>query len=353
MSERDADWSRRAEAWDRFILSSGQDIGFMQSSWWADFQASRGWGHFGVVFRDGDEILGGARVLTKSFAPGKWYYYVPEGPVLPKDEADAEQLFGAVIAYIDKKRQQDPEVVSHLRLEPRWAERPSFVRGCREAGSWREPRNTLHIDLSLSEADLLAQMKPKGRYNIGVARRHGVSVTEDISPQGIADFLDLHDETVARQGLRGASASYFQALIPRLAAGRHGSLFFAEYQGTRLAMALVIYFGDRATYFFGGSRTTHRRVMAPYLLHFEAMLRAKALGHRWYDFYGVAPPDKPNHRWANISTFKRKFGGVELSFVPALDFIYDAPSYEDYRRSLSSSRDHSGSAKRRTAATPP
>ena len=38
-------------------------------------------------------------------------------------------------------------------------------------------------------------MKPKGRYNVRVARRHGVSVLEDVSSQGIADFLNIYEET--------------------------------------------------------------------------------------------------------------------------------------------------------------
>ena len=29
------------------------------------------------------EIVGGARVLTRTFASGKCYFYIPEGPVLP------------------------------------------------------------------------------------------------------------------------------------------------------------------------------------------------------------------------------------------------------------------------------
>lgn len=335
MDEQGAQWSRRAEAWDRFLDSSRPDIGFLQSSWWADFMEDRGWGHFGAIFRDGDEIFGGGRVLTRSFAPGKCYYYMPEGPVLPDDEADADQLFQAVLAFIDGKRKQEPELVSHLRLEPRWACRPRFVQGCREAGSWLEPRTTLHIDLGVSECGILAQMKPKGRYNIRVARRNGVAVVEDRSAEGVEDFLRIYGETMDRHELGGKRASYLRDLTDLLFDVERGSLFFAEYQGTRLAAALVVYFGNRATYFFGGSRTMHRQVMAPYLLHFEAMLKAKALGHRWYDFYGTAPPGKPNHRWANISSFKRKFGGVELSFVPALDYIYDPASYEDYRRSKS------------------
>ncbi|MGI9492431.1 MAG: lipid II:glycine glycyltransferase FemX [Geminicoccaceae bacterium] len=335
MGQQEVRWAQRAAAWDNFILSSESDIGFMQSTWWADLMALRGWGHFGAVFRDGEEILGGARVLTRSFAPGKCYYYVPEGPVLPNDEADAKQLFEAFLAFIEQKRQQEPECVSHLRLEPRWTARPEFVQDCREARSWLEPRNTLHVDLRPSETDILAQMKPKGRYNIGVARKNGVSVIEDRSPDGLADFLDIYGETMSRHDLRGKSKGYFQDLMEILIDVDCGSIFFAEYRGLRLATVLVTFFGKRATYFYGGSRTLHRQVMAPYLLHFEAMLKAKSAGCHWYDFYGLAPKDKPTHRWANISAFKRKFGGRELSFVPALDFIHDQESYADYRRSKS------------------
>lgn len=338
MDDGDDGWSRRAKAWDAFLEASRPDIGFMQSSWWAEFMADRGWGHFGTVFKDGEEIVGGVRVLTRSFAPGRCFYYVPEGPVLPKDDAEAEQVFGAILDFVDKKRALDPERVSHLRLEPRWTRRPHFVRDCREAGSWYEPRTTLHVDLSLSETDLLAQMKPKGRYNIGVARRNGVTVVDDQSPKGVEDFLDIYLETIDRHQLKGKRSRYFQDLMATLFPIDRGSLFFAEHEGLRLATALVVYFGDRVTYFFGGSRAEHRHVMAPYLLHFEAMLAAKARGHQWYDFYGIAPVDKPDHRWAKISTFKRKFGGVDLRFVPALDFIYDAEGYENYRASKSSKK---------------
>jgi peptidoglycan pentaglycine glycine transferase (the first glycine) len=335
MSDPDSEWMRRATAWDQFLESSRPDIGFMQSSWWAEFMAQRGWGHFGEVYRDNEEVLGGARVLTWSFAPGKSFYYIPDGPVLPKDGDDARQLFEAILEDIEQKRQDDPDLISHLRLEPRWTHRPSFVTGCREAGSWLEPRDTLHIDLSLAEDALLAQMKPKGRYNIGLARRNGVSVIEDRSPGGLSDFQKIMDETVSRQGLRGKPAGFFKDLIDILSEADRGSLFFAEHQSQRLAAALVIFFGDRATYFYGGSLTDRRNVMAPYLLHFEIMLKAKTRGHKWYDFYGIAPADKPDHRWAKISAFKRKFGGSEMAFGPALDFIFDDSSYQEYRRSRS------------------
>ena len=327
----------RDDPWDQHLSANRPDIGFMQSSWWARFLAERGWGHFGVFFRDGEEIVGGARVLTRTFASGRCYFYVPEGPVLPESADDAKQVFEAMLDFVDRKRSQHPELVSHLRLEPRWRERPAFVEGFREAGGWLEPRNTLHVDLSPPISDILAQMKPKGRYNIGVAKKHGVTFVEDMSERGENDFIRIYGETMNRHGLDGKREAYLVDLIDVLAETSCGSLVFAELEGERIAAAMLVFFGDRATYFFGGSLPVHRRVMAPYLLHFEAMLMAKARGHRWYDFYGVAPPDRADHRWANISVFKRKFGGTELSFVPALDLIYDAKAYEAYRSRKSQS----------------
>jgi hypothetical protein len=68
-------------------------------------------------------------------------------------------------------------------------------------------------------------------------------------------------------------------------------------------------------------------VMAPYLLHHEIMNRVAAAGCTCYDLYGTSPPGQPEHAWAGISAFKRKFGGVEVAHVPTLDHIYDRAAY--------------------------
>jgi lipid II:glycine glycyltransferase (peptidoglycan interpeptide bridge formation enzyme) len=243
-------------------------------------------------------------------------------------------VFERILDAIEDRRRTEPQAVSHLRIEPRWQRLPGFVSGFRPVPPFSdvffEPRNTLCVDLRASEAAILAQMKPKGRYNIRVARRHGVSIVEDASDQGLADFQRIYEETAARQGMDAKPADYFQALVSLLSSHRHGSMFFAEYQGARVAAAVVVYFGRRATYFFGASLDRHREVMAPYLLHFEIMRAAKALGHEWYDLWGTAPEGQPDHPWHDISVFKRKFGGVALDLVPTLDHVYDAAAYGQY-----------------------
>jgi lipid II:glycine glycyltransferase (peptidoglycan interpeptide bridge formation enzyme) len=322
----------RWQAWDRFVEST-PDTGFMQSSAWAKFRARVGFEHFAITLKDGETIVGGALVGKFTYQEGHCFYYIQEGPVLPADEASANDVFTAVLERVDRRAQSERAVVSHLRIEPRWQTLPGFVRSFGpppHADDYWEPRRTLCIDLRPSEDDILAQMKPKGRYNVRIARKHGVAVVEDNSAQGLTDFLRIQRRTADRQGIDVKPRDYFRWMFSELAAQGKVSLHFAEYGGRRLATALVVTFGKRATYFFGGSLVLYRRVMAPYLLHFEIIRKAKASGCEWYDTWGVAPPERPDHPLQQVSAFKRKLGGVDVQLVPTLDRVYDATAYQHY-----------------------
>lgn len=328
--------TERWRVWDSF-LEARPDTGFMQSSWWLDFRTHWGYEYFGITLKADNAIVGGAVVQKYSYDDHQCFYYIQDGPVLPSDASDAGDVFEAIFKAIEERRKSEPGTVSHLRIEPRWVSLPVFVSGFRPirplTDRYLEARDTRCIDLRPPEAAILAQMKPKGRYNIGVARRHNVSIVEDTSERGLSDFQSIYEETTNRQGFRPKAAEYFQTLVSLSAPEDRRSLFFAEYQGTRIAAALVMYFGPRATFFYGGSRDVHREVMASYLLHFEIMLRAKALGHEWYDLWGVAPADaRDDHPWQNFTVFKAKFGGVEVHLVPTLDYVYDAAAYDCYGR---------------------
>ena len=213
----------RWQAWDR-LLEATPETGFMQSSWWAEFRTTAGFEHFGVMLKNCGAILGGAVVLKFTYADDRCFYYVPEGPVLPADEAVAGEVFEATLEAIDDRRRTEKQTVSHLRIEPRWQRLPSFVSGFRPVRPFSdvffEPRNTLCIDLRASQEAILAQMKPKGRYNIRVAQRHGVSVVQDASERGLADFQRIYEETAARQGMEAKPPDYFQVLLSLLSS-RH------------------------------------------------------------------------------------------------------------------------------------
>lgn len=323
------------KSWDNFLRSQS-NAGFRQSSWYATFRASCGWDSFGTVLRDRQEIVGGALVFKRLFSGEKSYYYIPDGPVFRDEDSDAEkeQVFRAILNLLEEKRRKDQHGVSHLCINPRWLDVPSFVKSSHFQETeyyYGSPRDIQCIDLGGTEDTILAQMKQKGRYSIGVARRHGVSIVEDVSPQGIKDFLSIYTETYMRKHLRGHDSDFFNPLISATLESNSGSIFFAEYQGVRIATAMVVFFGSTATYYHGGSRDVHRNVMAPYLLHFELMRKAKDLGCRYYDMGGVSPEGEAANSWTGLSIFKRKFGGRELRFVPSLEYVYDPIAYREWK----------------------
>lgn len=143
-------------------------------------------------------------------------------------------------------------MVTHLRLEHRWTQLPDYVSGFVEFNGWLEPRTTVYVDLSLSESELLMQMKYNGRSRVRTAINKGVTVVEDTSTVAVTDFLMLYHGTMDRKGLESMNTDYHRDLVSTLVKHGAGSLYFAEFDGQRVATALVVYWGERATYFFAG-----------------------------------------------------------------------------------------------------
>lgn len=317
--------------WDDFAHSHPHG-GFMQASWWADFRVQSGYTYFAAVVRQAGEVVGGALVHRFETSAVDAFYYIPDGPLLPGERELAEATFAVILAEIEARRSDDTHRISHLRIEPRWQTLPSFVHSFVARAPledpYMEPRSTLCVPLDLRDDELLAQMKPKGRYNTRLAQRQGVAVVEDTTAEGLEDFLAIYEEMADRQGVEEKPREYFEDLLSMIALEARGALYFAEYRGERIASALVLHFGDRATYFFGGSVYRHRALMAPYLLHFEIMRRSRERGLRCYDLWGIAPAGSDDdHPWYGFSAFKRKLGGHDVVLVPTLDRVLDEAAY--------------------------
>jgi peptidoglycan pentaglycine glycine transferase (the first glycine) len=343
--------------WDQFVAAHPHG-GFMQSASWIRCRAEDGYGHIAIMLRDDtNRLVGGAIVGRWAYGNNQAFHYIQEGPLLPDEPELAEAVMNALLARLAQHGRDDTAVVSHLRIEPRRVDWPHYAAAGfaspRHDDRFREPRHTHCVNRRATEHERLLAMKPKGRYNVGLARRHGVAVVEDNTDRGLDDFLAIRDDTARRQDLKRRSHRYFadmrrefgpprslRALPPEGTVsgfGRAGStdgprahFFFAELAGRRLACALVIRFGERATYLYGGSLDEQRDVMAPHLLHHEIMNRMAAAGCTCYDLWGTAPPGKPEHDWAGISAFKRKFGGTDIAHVPTLDYIYDHAAYAGF-----------------------
>ncbi len=104
--------------------------------------------------------------------------------------------------------------------------------------------------------------------------------------------------------------------------------------GEAVAAVSMFYFAGQAIYLFGMSRDEHREKMPNYLLQWEAMRRAKALGCRIYNLWGA--PDEFNESdglWG-VFRFKEGLGGYVLRTIGAWDFTPNPLLYKLYTEVL-------------------
>ncbi len=316
--------------WEKLVAETPES-GFMQTFFWADFKRQTGWETFKIGIFEDKKLIGGA-IIMKYYFGNTSFLYIPEGPVINYADDQSKNIFKAFIREIDKLVTfWGKHPTTHLRIEPRLDKLPAYFKDFVKAPYNLEPKQTLMIDLNLKEEEILASMKPKGRYNIKVAERFGIEIKSDDSTSALPTFLNIYRQTKSRNSFKGKEDWYFESLAPLLPSSKKGQFYTASYQGKILAVALVIFFGERVSYFFGGSTDTDKEKMAPYLLHFEIMKEAKSKGYRFYDLWGIAEKeDDETNTWHGFSKFKRQFGGKRFDFIGTYDLVYNKKLYEKF-----------------------
>lgn len=291
---------------------------FMQSWAWADFKELEGYRTFRCGLFAGEDLVGGCIFYYYPHAGKANLLIAAGGPILPASCPEEGMLLLREKAGC---LAQELGAVA-LRIEPLWREKPACLAEFVRAPADLLPCETLLVDLRPDEGEMLAAMKPKGRYNLRLSWRRGVETEFTADSQAIPLFYDIFWETVKRQKFFGEPYGFFINLCQTLFAANMAEIGLARWRGKVLAAILVVCWGERATYLYGGRSFEHPEVMAPYGLHWAAMQRAKARGCTVYDFYGFTRD--PNHAYAKFSRFKSQFGGVPVATIGAHDyFFYD------------------------------
>jgi len=256
--------------------------------------------------------------------------YAPYGPV-----TDLRLKIEDLRLLSRELQKQFPDAV-FIRIEPK--EKIVDSRQYTEIRKTQniQPSKTLLINLQKSEEELLVQMHGKTRYNIKVAHKHNVEVKEELEisiGHGIyfKEAIDLICETAKRQGFGTHPFSYYKNLIDFFILNRESEvkahLYKAIYQNQLLAAAIMIDFGQTRTFLFGGSSNLHKNVMAPYLLHWQAMLDAKHQALSYYDFWGI---ETSSGETPGFVRFKLGFGGEAKEYAGAYDIVNNQFLYKVY-----------------------
>lgn len=312
------------QAWDDTLLNLPTNH-VLQSWSWGEFKESYGWMATRLLFTEGGQGRAAAQVLRRQLPRLPLsVMYVPKGPAL--DYTDLA-LLETVLTHLETvaRRSQaifikiDPDVCLVDGTEPHPVIAVLTRRGWRRSAEQIQFPNTVLVDLTSDEDDLLAAMKSKTRYNVRLAARRGVTVRLG-SVDDLPLFYQLYNETSQRDGFLIRPYTYYRDAWGRFLETGRAQLFLAEHEGDILAGLILFIFGKTAWYMYGASSDQKRELMPNHLLQWEAMRWARVQGCTTYDMWGAPDVlDESDPLWG-VHRFKAGFGGQFTRRIGAYDY---------------------------------
>lgn len=344
-----------AQNWNR-IIASLPDAHLLQTKEWAEVKSQFGWRAATKVWGDPKDPDAAALILNRAISiagmgPKLRIMYLPKGPLL-RDWGD-QNLRGSVLDDLTELARQkraifmkiDPDVSLGRGIPGTTEADHNSVgksvlddlasRGFHYSDEQIQFRNTVLIDLSPSEDELLASMKQKTRYNIRLATRKGVSVRAG-TQKDLPMLYQMYADTSLRDGFTIRGEAYYQYVWNIFMAQDEPTCqpMIAEVDGEPVAGVMIFCFSGRAYYLHGMSSALHRNKMPNYLLQWEAMKYARDKGCMIYDLWG-APEDfnESDSMWG-VFRFKQGLGGEVLRTMGAYDLPNRPTIFKMYTKVL-------------------
>jgi len=192
--------------------------------------------------------------------------------------------------------------------------------------------NTFLIDLTKSEDTLLNNMHHKTRYNIRLAQRKGVKVSERNDKEAINIFIQLQKETAKSQKFYIHPDNYYKTLWNMFQPQKLAHILVATYNGGPLVAYFLLRYKETLYYTYGGSSLRHKNVMASNLIMWESIRSGKNIGCKIFDMWGALGenPD-PTDSWYGFHRFKSGYGGKLNSFPRAWDLVIKPIPYKIFK----------------------
>ncbi|MCC6146761.1 MAG: peptidoglycan bridge formation glycyltransferase FemA/FemB family protein [Anaerolineaceae bacterium] len=332
------------------MLASLPEAHILQTWEWAETKEQHGWKKIPLVWRNnGGEVCAAAMVLLRSEPRlNIKILYIPRGPVLDwEDKSLREVVLSDLTRFAVSQKAIFIKIDAEIQLgsgEPGRPESEEDINGLQVINwllehGWRRSEeqiqfaNTIWMDVTGSEGEILARMKQKTRYNVRVAQKKGVQVRLG----GMDDFSILYKmyvETSVRDGFVIRSWEYYQRLWRKFYEAGMMDMLIAEVKGKAVAGLLLFHFAGRSWYLYGMSTQEHREKMPNYMLQWEALKLSAVRGCSVYDMWG-APSDfcETDPLW-NVYRFKEGFGGRVVRTAGAWDFPVSRWRYALYIKIL-------------------
>ncbi len=323
LSEGDATYRARAisdeATWENFLREE-KPHSFLHSWKWGKHYEQTG----SKIFRTGvyqGETLVGVALFIKISARRGTFLVCPHGPVISETANEGSALSALVRFCTGIAREEKCDFIRFCPLSAAGATSAAMYRrlGFRDAPIHMHPELSWMLDITKPEDVLLKEMRKTTRYLIKKMEKEGVEITQSSDPADMAKFATVYAATVQRQQFTPFNKEYLQTEFELFSKDGQAVFFFGKYRGELIAAAIIIFYNGQAFYHHSGSLQQFDDINASYLLQWRVIQEAKKRGCVLYNFWGIAPDNKPRHAWRGLSLFKKGFGGFAEAYLHAQD----------------------------------
>lgn len=342
-----------------FVASRG-GASFLQTPAWAAVKNEWRGERVGWYGRDG--VLRGVALVLYRQVPvvPRSLAYIPEGPVLPWDEAaqDLDSWLEPLVAHVRRRgafavKIGPPVVTRRWRaatiktaaasdakrlgdVEPDEVDpRGQRLVGALRARKWTredgdgagfgdvQPRYVFQVPLAGRSSEVLwAGLNQQWRRNVRKAEKSGVEVTVG-DYAALAEFHPLYVVTAERDGFTPRPLAYFQRMMTALGAEDPSRfrLYLARHEGELLAATIMVRVGDHAWYSYGASASHKRELQPSTAIQWRMISDAHAEGAAVYDLRGISDTLDESDPLFGLIRFKLGTGGEAVEYVGEWDRI--------------------------------
>lgn len=311
--------------WEDF-LNLHPEANFLQSWYWGEFHKALNHKIQRTGFYKNNKLVGVMLTVVENAKRG-WYLTVPGGPIIDwKDNSQTDTFVQEV------KRIVKQEACVFIRVRPQLQSNDFSKSLFKKLGFINAPMHlhaelTSQLDITPTEEQLIANMRKATRYEIKKAQNLGIKIETSNNAKTIKKFYDLQLQTAKRQKFIPFSYKFLYEQFKVFGESGNAILYSAKLKGKLLAQAFIIFYGTETAYHYGASTDLGRKYPGAYLIQWEAIKEAKKRGLKRYNFWGVAPENNKDHRFAGLSLFKRGFGGEDFEYLHAQDLIINPFKY--------------------------
>jgi lipid II:glycine glycyltransferase (peptidoglycan interpeptide bridge formation enzyme) len=311
--------------WEQFVRTHSQG-NFLQSWHWGDvYIAQRVKVRRYGLFR-GERLVGVLQVVIEDARRAR-YLTVPGGPILDWQNQEVVSFATDLLEAVAREN-----ACAFVRIRPN-VEDTEDLRNMLGENSWRSAPVHLHaeltsqLDITRSEEEIMRGMRKSTRYEIRKAIKEGVRVTSSTDLADLETFYKVHIETAERQKFVPFTREFLQAQFETFAKSGNLLIYSAKKEDKLLATAVIVFYVNEAVYHYGASTVAGRDYPGAFLIQWQAIREAKGRGLSRYNFWGVSPLGDRGHRFSDLSTFKRGFGGSDFAYIHAHDLVIRKGSY--------------------------